>query len=293
MDRNTHFTSDMWGGHFEPMESVISQTSNRFIDVYRHKNSDQFDSKAAYDYARGSISKTFWDYLPSSNKYQGLIDLLGFGDNQKAYENNRKKLAKKKQDFAKKQRTRNKEEGDNDKSLKFSGPYVYNAISGKLEEDTPSAVEMTDGSYKRIEFKLKRNWDAGEDEGLFGKVFVIKGNYTVDGVTTPFEIYHHVAINFRLLGEGAFKVESNEQNALSIVFDLKKWFEGIDLSTADKDLESGAIIIDKTANKEILKILKKNIKTHSRFGKDSDGNGSLADTEVAGEGEVVADAGDE
>ncbi len=179
-----------------------------------------------------------------------------------------------------------------DKSTKFHGSYVYDAIAGAIEGDVPT-VELNDGSYHRIEFKLKRNVSAEDSDPLLGNVFVVMGSYTKPGAseTTPFEINWHSAMNFRLKGDSAFKVEAEGETKLSIVFDLQKWFEGIDLSTATVG-DDGVIHINKSSNKEIMKQLRKNIKKNTRFGKDASGDSKIDASETAGQGEDTKDPED-
>ncbi|MEZ4742614.1 MAG: hypothetical protein R3B45_09230 [Bdellovibrionota bacterium] len=168
-------------------------------------------------------------------------------------------LASKKDEFKAEQENEAMKEKDRDKSLKFSGPYVYDALAGVLEGDAIEPTEMVDGSYQRIEFKLKRNWDVDEEDPLFGNVFVIQGN-RIDGEDkVPFDVYYHIATNFRLHGDGDFFVEAGTDNELEIVFDLQKWFDGVDLSGVEIADGENKIVIDKDSNHEILKAIRKNI----------------------------------
>jgi len=178
-----------------------------------------------------------------------------------------------------------------DKSTKFHGSYVYDAIAGAIEGDVPT-VDLNDGSYRRIEFKLKRNVSADDSDPLLGNVFVIMGHYTKPGATeaTPFEINWHSAMNFRLKGDSAFKVESEGESKLSIVFDVQKWFEGVDLSNAT--IDEGVIHINKSSNKEIMRQLRKNIKVNTRFGKDTSVESKTDAFETAGQGEDTEDVED-
>ena len=203
-------------------------------------------------------------------------------------EERRSNLAKSKEDFKEKSQERAKKDMEKDSSLKFYGPYVFDALTGELTGGlTP--VSMVDGSYERIEFKLRRNWDVEDDDPLLGNVFVIQGNYTNGDTSTPFEIDYHIAMNFRLKGDGAFMVEAGETNVTTILFNLSSWFEGVDLSTATVDEDSGVIYINNKSNKEVFRAIRKNIKEAIKFGKDEDGDGSLDESETAGEGEDTED----
>lgn len=201
----------------------------------------------------------------------------------------RDNVAKKKEKLAEKEAKMIAKMKESDASTKFSGPYLYDAIAGTLESDVENTT-LVDGNYKRVEFKLRRNFSAADDDPILGQVFYIHGNYTKDGVTTPFEIDYHVAMNFRLPADQDLVITPGESNSLAIVFKVKDWFKDIDLSAAEVN-EDGTIYVNKTENNAILKAIRKNIKKSVSFGKDKDGDGKLSSSEKSGEGEE--DTGDE
>ncbi len=172
-----------------------------------------------------------------------------------------------------------------DKSMKWTGPFVYDALSGVSTPELP-AISLVDGSYQRIEYQLRQYRDGDADSPLLNNTFYVGGTVILDSVSVPFEISYHMAENIRLSGSGSLKVEANESNAMLMSFDVKSWFAGISFASATIS-ESGSIIIDKTNNHDILMQIKKNIKTYTRFGKDVDGDGSLKLAEKAGDGEVA------
>jgi hypothetical protein len=200
----------------------------------------------------------------------------------------REKIKEKREEYKEREEKHKERDKARDKSLKFHGPYIYDAIAGAMEGDAP-AVDLNDGSYRRIEFKLKRNVTAEDTDPILGNVFVIRGTVMKGEESVPFEITWHSAMNFRLRGEKAFKVEAEGESKLAIVFDVTKWFDGIDM-TAATAADDGMIYINKKSNKDILKQLRKNIKMNTRFGKDKDGNGKLDESETSGQGEDTADA---
>jgi hypothetical protein len=176
-----------------------------------------------------------------------------------------------------------------DKSTKFVGPYVYDAVLKKIEGEAPK-VDLVDGSYKRVEFQMLRNFGAPESDPLLGHVFAMKGNFTKnDGAIIPVEIEWSVALNFRIAGEKGAAVKTGEDNSLIVDFNIGKWFEGIDLDTALVDAE-GTMYINRTNNSEIMKKLLKNMKIHSGFGKDKNKDGKLDADERAGQGQETSDA---
>ena len=198
------------------------------------------------------------------------------------------KIAEKAGKLDAKEKAALKKENARDKATKWSGPFVFDAIAGKLEGDVPE-ITLVDGSYRRVEFQMKRNFSASVGEAILGNVFAIRGTVLKAGVKVPFEIDWHVALNFRLTGEGAVTVKASEENKMLVDFNLAKWFEGIDLGVATVD-DDGTIYINKNTNKTIMKQIHHNIKINARFGKDSDKNDKLEETEKAGSGEDAADA---
>lgn len=174
-------------------------------------------------------------------------------------------------------------EAKNDRAVRWAGPYLYDAISGQVAGDLP-ATELADGSYRRIEFKLRRNFDE-----LEGHVFVIKGNFKEADTVTPFEITWNCAMNLRLRSDTPYEVAPGGDNKLAIVFDLTTWFDGVDFSTADVDAD-GTIRVNRHSNRDLVRQMRRNIKTGLKFGKDSDGDGTLAETEAVGTGEDTQDA---
>ena len=176
-----------------------------------------------------------------------------------------------------------------DKSTKFVGPYVYDAVLKKIEGEAPK-VELVDGSYKRVEFQMLRNFGAPDTDPLLGHVFAMKGEFTKnDGQKIPVEIEWSIALNFRIAGDKGAFVKTGEDNSLIVDFNIGKWFDGIDLESALIDAE-GTMYINRTNNSEIMKKLLKNMKIHSGFGKDQNKDGKLDADERADQGQEASDA---
>ena len=204
-------------------------------------------------------------------------------------ETRRTEIGKKKDQFQRHEKDRLDRTCENDKNIRFKGPYIYNAISGAFEESDAPTVVLPDGGYRRIEFQLKRNMSVVDTDPLLGNVFILKGNFNKDGTGIPFEITNHVAMNFRLSGDTAMPVNPDVTTPLKVVFNVADWFTGIDLTNAEVDA-TGTIFVDQNTNQAILHALKKNIKKATRFGKDANGDGKIPAAETAGKGEEVNDA---
>ncbi len=199
------------------------------------------------------------------------------------------KLVAKKDMLKQKLKERSEKAKGRDAAMKFAGPYVYDFVAGALVGDAPK-VDLQDGSYRRIEFKLRPNFDVADTDPLFGQALAIKGTVKIGDELVPFALDMHAAMNLRLAGDGGMGVTPGSENKLGIVFDLKGWFEGVDMGAAEIDPETGVILVDHRHNKTIWQQIRKNVKLKSRFGKDGNADGKIGADEVAGEGEMTVDA---
>lgn len=179
-------------------------------------------------------------------------------------------------------------EAERDESLKWKGPYVYNAISGTVDQAIPS-VQILDGNYKRIEFKLKPNRTVDGADPLLNNAVYLAGTVTLGTKAVPFSVAYDVEETFQLKGKNGVSADPGVGNSMLIAFDVKGWFTGVDLSTAVLD-SLGAIVIDKSNNPKLLKAIKMNMKRLAKFGEDSDGDGDLEEGEDEGDGEEAAEA---
>lgn len=177
-----------------------------------------------------------------------------------------------------------------DDSIRFKGPFVFNAVTGKLEGGSAEAT-LQEGSYRRIQFKLKRNLDVDAGDPLEGNAFLITGTFKKqDGTTVGFEVAWDRTTKICLRSNAGFHVEPGVENVLGLFFDVKKWFEGVDLNTADVDEGSGSISISRRKNRDILRQIKGNIQHSTGYFKDSGTAPKEGDT--IGKGESIPDTQD-
>ena len=174
-------------------------------------------------------------------------------------------------------------EGSRDKNIRWIGPYVFDALTGLLDQDL-APTSVVDGSYKRIEFKLAPSNSVLATDPLINRSFVVAGTVVVNGVVTPYMVSFGGTEEIRLGGSGHAKIIPDVSNSLVMAFDLTHLFDGVDLSSASVD-KLGVITIDEDHNASQLEKLRKNLRSKSRFGKDVDGDGAIATSEVAGNGE--------
>jgi hypothetical protein len=111
----------------------------------------------------------------------------------------------------------------------------------------------------------------------------MQGTVTINNAAVPFEVEWHAPLDFSLKGDAGFKVAAGQDNPLAIVFDVVKWFDGIDLTKATVDAD-GTIYINKTSNRDIMQALRHNIMRHAHFGRGDTG-GHLSQKDVGGDGD--------
>ena len=174
-----------------------------------------------------------------------------------------------------------------DPALKWKGPFVYDLVKKSVSPALP-AVQLTDGSYRRIDFQTKPNRSVDAADPLLNNTFYVGGTVLLNGKQVPFKVSYHVAENIRLAGDAGAKMEASVENKLVIAFDVKSWFAGVDFSKAEIDAD-GNIVVDKTHNKGTLKMIRMNIKKAAHFGKGS-AEGKLKGSEAAGKGAAVEEA---
>jgi hypothetical protein len=173
-------------------------------------------------------------------------------------------------------------EADNDQSTKWQGPYVYDIVHGTVSPELPTAV-LLDGSYRRIEFKVKPNREADSTDPLLNKSIYIAGAAVINSVATPFAVALDINEEFRLFGSGGVKLDSTNENSMAVAFDPAIWFTNIDFSSAQLGID-GMIHIDSEENASLSRDIRHNMVKSTRFGKDSDGDGKLAEGESEGDG---------
>jgi hypothetical protein len=183
-----------------------------------------------------------------------------------------------------------KYEAEHDGNLKWKGPYVYDLVKGTVDPALP-AIEILDGSYRRIEFKVKPSRDVEGTDPLINKSIYVAGTVLIADVSTPFEVALRVNQEFRLWGNGAVLLDSTVDNSMAIAFDPKLWFANIDLSTATLGAD-GVIHVDDVDNTKIMNDIRHNIVKSTRFGKDNDHDGKLGESESEGDGAEGIEAED-
>lgn len=159
--------------------------------------------------------------------------------------------------------------------IRFDGPFAADLLNpaplAGLED-----ITVPSGLYCRIELTLKK-FDGESDDELTGRSILIEGARS-DGV--PFQMTTEVDEDFTLENEtSGFTIASEGGlQVFFIAFDLARWFDGIDLFTADLS-DDGAghpiILINDDSNEAIQEHIEDNLKLSADLFKDADHNEHL------------------
>ncbi len=239
---------------------------------------------AAKDKDKGNSGDSASDTATSSSTDSDTSTSTSTGSSDKAAKD------KKKADRKKTEELEYEKEAELDKDTKFTGPYVVDLITGKVTPPLPE-VSLTDGTFHRIEFKLKKYRSETEGDPLNGNVLYVEGYYLdEDGEKVTFAVLYNKSENIQIKGDNGFTLEQGLVNNFVIVFDIKQWFAGVDLvkfktaanerrlerlneKLADLDVEIAAKVQEKMAKKDAKKAeqaAKKALKIKTRLGISED-----------------------
>lgn len=141
------------------------------------------------------------------------------------------------------------ESGDDD--IIFPGPFKIDLLSG-FSSPLIAISNIEPGIYEEIEFETEKVLTGG-------KSVFIKGTVTLaDQTKCSFEFTTDDDIDFEIENEQGIKIEPDTMSEMFVVFDLTRLFEGIDLSSVEKD-DTGVMVFDDEHNSSITEKLKKNL----------------------------------
>jgi len=136
-------------------------------------------------------------------------------------------------------------EANDSADIYLPGPYAFNVLSDTI---TLSNVQVYPGTFKKVELTFIPKNDTIFD----GNSIVIKGWFTAaGGSAVPVVLQSKFAQQIELKLAKGITVTANSKVSLSIVFNLNKWLNTLDLTTATQT--SGVILIDATHNQSQLK----------------------------------------
>jgi hypothetical protein len=143
-----------------------------------------------------------------------------------------------------------------EEEIELRGPFEIDLLSGQT---TITSLNLPNGSYEEVEFKMNRNRDTSST--MYNKSIQIQG--TIDGV--PFLFWHNVEEKFEIdyndLGQSLVIAD----NTVTIVFDfnLDTILANVDLSVAVDGNGDGIIEIsptDSDGNQNLAHLIKNKIK---------------------------------
>lgn len=146
--------------------------------------------------------------------------------------------------------------------IHFKGPYDVDLMSesGAIDQ-TIGSVDIPDGTYKIIRFKLHKSKDRVNTDPLYDRSLFLSG--TING--TPFEFWHDASENFDIENSTGIIVNGSTVD-LAVVFNIDQFLSSlhnIDLTLAQDEDGNGLIEInpeDDDGNGEIADLIKENIK---------------------------------
>jgi len=156
-----------------------------------------------------------------------------------------------------------KDESDLDSNdVQFRGPYDVDlmAETGALSQ-TVGTVDIPNGTYKVVRFKLHKDTDRSMSDPLYDRSLYMAG--TING--TPFEFWHDASENFDVENTGGIVIAGDDVD-VDVQFVMDQFLNSlhtIDLATAVDADENGLIEInpdDDDGNGDIADKLKENIK---------------------------------
>ncbi len=156
-----------------------------------------------------------------------------------------------------------KDQSDLDSTeVEFRGPFDVDLMNeSEALSQTIGTVDIPDGTYKVLRFKLHKDRDRLETDPLYDRSLFMEG--TIDG--SPFVFWHDASENFDIENVGGIMVAENNVD-IEVHFNIDQFLNvvhTIDLSQAADTDEDGIIEInpdDDDDNGEIANQLKENIK---------------------------------
>jgi len=146
--------------------------------------------------------------------------------------------------------------------VQYRGPFELNMlISGSALSQTIGNIDLDDGTYSVLRFKLHKSRDWLQSSNLYDRSMYLAG--TIDG--TNFEFWHDTSENLDIENSAGIIVNSNTVN-VDVSFDVDMFLSSlhqIDLSLAVDGDEDGLIEINPDnddGNEDIADLLKENIK---------------------------------
>lgn len=146
--------------------------------------------------------------------------------------------------------------------IQFRGPFDVDLMSETSAlSQTIGTVDISDGTYKVLRFKLHKDQDRLESHPLFDRSLYMKG--TINGTT--FEFWHDASENFDIQNTGGIIVANNNVE-ITVNFNIDQFLNAlhtIDLSQAVDGDDNGLIEINPDnddGNGDIADKLKENIK---------------------------------
>jgi hypothetical protein len=146
----------------------------------------------------------------------------------------------------------NDQNEDEDGEIELSGPFTLDVSDGEAFIDT---VHVYPGVFTKVELEFS----TATEEPFIGSSIIIGGDFMpTDGTNIPFSLISVFTEEIEAsLAQGTIDVQAEETISLTIVFDLVKWFAGMNFSAAE--ITEGQILINSQNNADLLTVFENNL----------------------------------
>lgn len=181
------------------------------------------------------------------------------------------------------------DDSDSGDDSKLEGPYIADLLANSTEPAIPE-ISISEGVFAEMQVKIEKSEDLDSSNPLNDHSIYIAGTYTGEtssGTVTdvPFTFLDDLDEEFAITGDASFAgltITSGETNSIILAFKLGDWFSFSSDTFSDIEVSDGEIVLDEESsgtNHDIQELIRDNIKSSAKFGKDSNDDGELNDNE--------------
>lgn len=159
---------------------------------------------------------------------------------------------------------------EHEDEIEFKGLFIVDLLNGTSDPDF-GITNVIPGIYEEIEVKISPILDDGNS-------IIVALTYQKEGMMEPLklEFTSTKEFNFEIEHHSGIQLDGNTINQILILFDLDKFFAGVDLTQAILD-EDGIIRINSTSNTDISAIIWDNLHYVFEAGEDDDDDDEFDD----------------
>lgn len=159
---------------------------------------------------------------------------------------------------------------DDEDEIEYEGNFIVDLLNGTSDPDFGIA-NVIPGTYKEIEVKISPILDDGNS-------IIIAFTYQTEDMTEPvkLEFTSNKELKFEIEHHSGIQLDGNTLNQVLILFDLDKFFAGIELTQVNVD-DDGIIRINSVSNTHIYSFIWENLDSAFEAGEDDDDDDEFDD----------------